>query len=108
MVLNFTALNKHYMEDAKLFTVAGQIPIPTEYQNGTFYKAELLMKIVTCKKEQKPEKFENTVVIQFSNSIYAFFMFFKENEEGVDSDTKYYTKLNQKEIVKLRMIRDHN
>ena len=108
MVLNFTALHKNYLEDARLFTVAGQIQIPTEYQNGIFYQAELLMKIVTSKKGQKPKKFENTVVIQFSNSIYAFFMFFEENEEGVDSDFKFYTKLNQKSIVKLKMIRDHN
>ena len=34
MVLNFTPFNNDLMKNANLYTIAGQIPVPSEYHNG--------------------------------------------------------------------------
>lgn len=118
MVLSFNPFCEDILKDARVNISMGHVPCPSPYVDVKIRCAELITEIV--KLNDQKNKYLQTVVLQYSNSIYACFMLSAEEQtdmvihEPEDKDADFFDddlkclKLNHHKVVKLKMIRGYN
>ena len=130
MVLNLAAYETNLLgENSNVYLARGGVPYPSIYNNARVKCAELITHVL--KKEDENEratehkKILSTVVLQFTDSVFACFMAnddqamtnLPDEDRGVeeyqpnyreDGQAKSYYRLNRDPIVKLKMIRGYN
>ena len=79
MVLNLAAYETNLLgENSNVYLARGGVPYPSMYKNARVKQAELITHVLTKEDDNERatehQKILNTVVLQFTDSVYACFM----------------------------------
>jgi len=80
MVLSFNPFAEDILKEARVNISMGHVPHPSDHHDIRIRRAELITEVVNKQEEELKKKYLQTVVLQYSDSIYACFMVSAEEQ----------------------------